>query len=205
MSMAIPSRATEFNKLLVSIIDITDRMKMEEELIKAQKLESVGLLAGGIAHDFNNLLMAIMGNIEMAKMYARPGDRVCEKLAEAEKASYRARDLTQQLLTFSQGGAPVKKTASIAELIRDLAHFALHWSAVRCELAVPDDLLPVEMDEGQMSQGINNLIINADQAMPDGGIIGIQCRNLVIGPHDGLPLKEGHYVHISIKDSGIGI
>jgi len=205
ISMSIPSTKLEINKMLVSIIDITDRMKMEEELIKAQKLESVGLLAGGIAHDFNNLLMAIAGNIELAKMYARPGDRVYEKLTEAERASFRAKDLTQQLLTFSRGGQPVKKSASIAELIQESTRFSLRGSGTRCELSLPDDLLPVEVDEGQMSQVINNLIINADQAMPDGGVITIQCRDVVIGPRDALPLKAGKYVHLSIKDQGIGI
>jgi PAS domain S-box-containing protein len=205
ISMSIPSTELEINKMLVSIIDITDRMKMEEELIKAQKLESVGLLAGGIAHDFNNLLMAIAGNIELAKMYARPGDRVYEKLTEAERASHRAKDLTLQLLTFSRGGQPVKKSASIVELIQESTRFSLRGSGTRCELSLPDDLLPVEVDEGQMSQVINNLIINADQAMPDGGVITIQCRNVVIGPRDALPLKAGKYVHLSIKDQGIGI
>jgi PAS domain S-box-containing protein len=205
ISLSIPSHEPAINNMLVSVIDITEHMKMEEELIKAQKLEAVGLLAGGIAHDFNNLLMAITGNIELAKMFARPGDSVYEKLTEAERAALRARDLTQQLLTFSRGGQPVRKAASIAELIRESARFSLRGSNVRCELSLPDDLMPVEVDEGQMSQVVNNLIINADQAMPDGGIIAIQCRTVDIGSRDGLPLKAGKYVHLSIKDQGIGI
>ena len=185
--------------------DITEKQKMEQELLKLDKLKSIGILAGGIAHDFNNLLMAILGNISIAKLAADPGGKIFERLTEAEKASLRARDLTRQLLTFSKGGAPVKKTILIMELIKESTGFALKGSNVRCKFQIDDDLWPVEADEGQISQVINNLVINADQAMPDGGIIKIQADNIIAGAKDILALKEGKYVKISIKDEGIGI
>ena len=185
--------------------DITDRKKIEEELLKVEKLESLGVLAGGIAHDFNNLLTAILGSISLAKMYAGSGNKVSERLSEAEKASLQARDLTQKLLTFSKGGFPVKKAASISELIRDSAGFVLSGSNVRCEYSTPGNLWPVDVDEGQISQVINNLIINADQAMQQGGIIQVSCENVVLNKADLLPLKGGNYVKISIKDHGVGI
>jgi PAS domain S-box-containing protein len=144
--------------------DITEQRKMEEELLKASKLESLGILAGGIAHDFNNVLTAILGNITLAKVYAKSGDKIHEKLTEAEKASLRAKDLTQQLLTFSRGGAPIKKITYVFELLKDTVLFALSGSNVQCEFTISDKLWPVEIDEGQISQVLNNLIINACQA-----------------------------------------
>ena len=189
----------------VHIRDITTRKKMEEEILKSQKLESLGVLAGGIAHDFNNLLTGILGNISLTKMYLSAEDKGYVRLEEAEKASERARDLTQQLLTFSKGGAPVKKTASMQQIILDSSRLVLSGSNVRCEFFLADDLWLVEVDEGQMSQVVNNLIINADQAMPDGGIIEVSAENVLIDPRDDLALEPGRYVKISIVDHGIGI
>jgi PAS domain S-box-containing protein len=185
--------------------DITDKLKMEEELLKARKLESIGVLAGGIAHDFNNLLTAILGNISLAKILTAKEDRIHQKLAEAEKASLRARDLTLQLLTFSSGGAPVKKSTSIAGIIRDSAAFTLSGSKVNCRFDIPEDLWPAEADEGQISQVINNLIINADQAMPGGGAITVACENIYLVNNELLPLADGRYVSIAISDQGTGI
>ena len=185
--------------------NITEKRNMEEALLKADTLESLGILAGGIAHDFNNILMAIMGNITLAKMYAKPGDKIFERLKEAENASLRAKDLTQQLLTFSRGGAPIKKTVFISKLLEDTVAFVLSGSNVRCEFSISGDLWPVEVDEGQISQVINNLIINADHAMPRGGIIKVSAENTAVDVEQGLPLKEGNYIKISIEDQGIGI
>jgi len=185
--------------------DITVRKKMEDDLLRAQKLESLGVLAGGLAHDFNNLLTAILGNIMLAKMDSRPGDGRYERLEEAERASYRSRDLTQQLLTFSRGGAPIKKTLALGDLIRDAASFSLRGSHSRCEMVFPEVLLPVEADEGQLSQVINNLVINAVQAMPEGGTVRISCENTELGEDSGLPLPPGNYVKVSITDRGVGI
>jgi PAS domain S-box-containing protein len=185
--------------------DVTESRRLEEELRKVQKLESLGVLAGGIAHDFNNLLTGIMGNISLAKVMMNPQDKTFRRLDEAEKAVWRARDLTQQLLTFSKGGAPVRKTSSIEQIVMDSASFVLRGSNVRCEFVVPHNVWPVEADEGQMNQVINNLIINSDQAMPDGGVIKVRIENLSDGQDDLLPMKEGRYVRVSIEDHGVGI
>ena len=160
--------------------DITEKRKMEEDVQKAHKLESIGILAGGIAHDFNNILTAILGNVSLAKISLNPEHEINALLTEAEKATLRARDLTQQLLTFSRGGAPIIRTAPVGELIKDSASFTMRGSKVRCEYRIPDDLWPVEIDEGQISQVISNLIINADQAMANGGVIKIHCKNTII-------------------------
>ncbi len=193
-----------FDEFLISIKDISARKKMENELLQVKKLESIGILAGGIAHDFNNLLTAILGNISLAKMYVMEKE-VYNNLTEIEKASLRAKDLTQQLLTFSSGGTPIKKTINIAELIKDSTDFALRGSNVRCDFFISPDLWSAEVDEGQINQVINNLIINSIQAMPKGGLIQVNADNVTIGQDSVLPLKSGHYVKISIKDTGVGI
>ncbi len=185
--------------------DATEKERLEAEFLKTQKLESVGILAGGIAHDFNNILTAIIGNISLAKKYALPDDKIMERLQDAEKASMRAKDLTRQLLTFSRGGAPIKKIISVAEIIRDSAKFALRGAKVKCEFSIPDELWPADVDEGQISQVIHNMIINADQAMPDGGIIIVSAENRDVTETHNLPLRPGRYIHISIRDTGTGL
>jgi signal transduction histidine kinase/CheY-like chemotaxis protein len=181
------------------------RQQLEEDLLRSRKLESLGVLAGGIAHDFNNLLTAILGNITLALTVSEPDGEVNRRLVEAEKASLRAQDLTQQLLTFSRGGAPVRKAASIGDLISETAGFALRGSNVRLDYAPEPGLWPAEVDPGQISQVINNLIINANQAMPAGGLVTIRTGNAVVQPDDPLPLLPGDYVTISVSDQGIGI
>jgi len=185
--------------------DITDKKRMEEELLKSQRLESIGILAGGIAHDYNNFLTSILGNISLIKIQTEPEDKIYHKLTEAEKACFRARDLTQQFLTFSKGGAPIKKLTSIGGLLGDVAGFVLRGSNVKCELTIPDNLWTVEVDEGQISQVIENLIINADQAMPGGGIVWLEVENVVLKEEDQIPGMEGKAVKITVKDKGIGI
>ena len=185
--------------------DITERRKLEEERLKVEKLESLGILAGGIAHDFNNILTAVMGNLSYAKMGMDRDSETYEVLQEAETASFRARNLTQQLLTFAKGGSPVKETASLSEVIRESGSFVLKGSNVRCDFTIPEDIWPTEIDVGQISQVAQNLIINADQAMPDGGVIKIEMENRVIGVEDALPLPSGKYVHVSVRDKEIGI
>ena len=199
----IRDRTSKIIGVVLVFCDITEKRKMEQDLLRAQKLESVGILAGGIAHDFNNILTAILGNANLAKMYAAD-NKIKEKLTKIEKASLQAKDLTQQLLTFSKGGAPVKKTTSIRELIKDSASFALRGSNVRCHFYIPDDLWPVDIDEGQISQTISNIIMNADQAMPEGGVIQVRAENVVVTAKQQLPLL-GKYIEISIADQGVGI
>jgi PAS domain S-box-containing protein len=178
---------------------------MEQERLRTAKLESIGTLAGGIAHDFNNLLTGIMGNIGLAKISIQPPNPVLEMLEEAEKAAVRARDLTQQLLTFARGGKPVKKLVNIGVLIKESAEFSLRGSNVKLELALPEDLWSVEADEGQIGQVINNLVINADEAMPSGGTLRILASNLGVERARGLPFPRNNYVLIDIMDSGKGI
>jgi PAS domain S-box-containing protein len=185
--------------------EIAERQRLEDELLNTRKLESVGLLAGGIAHDFNNILTAIVGNISLAKQLAPAEHRLIGRLVAAEKACQRATDLTQQLLTFSQGGAPIKRPVSIAELIQETVNFALRGSKIRCEFTIALALWAVDVDEGQISQVISNMIINADQAMPHGGTIRVQAENYPIPAEHTLPLRPGKYVRIAIADQGVGI
>lgn len=185
------------------ILDLTEQRRMEREVMKIQKLDSLGVLAGGIAHDFNNLLTGIMGNISLAKMSVPPDSKAYRRLDEAERASERARGLTYQLLTFSKGGAPIKKIASIGPLVLDSCSFALRGSNVRCEYYISEDIRPVEVDEGQMGQVIHNLIINAAQAMPEGGLVRVSVENVAEGPRN--VRADRGLVRISIQDNGVGI
>lgn len=187
--------------------DITSSKRMEAELAKAQKLESLGVLAGGIAHDFNNLLTAILGNVGLAKLHANPAGKAYKRLEEAETASMRARDLTQQLLTFAKGGAPVKMTASIADILKETALFAVRGSTTRCDISVASDLWPVDIDQGQISQVIHNLVINASQAMPEGGVVHVRAKNVIVRSDDELAptLTRSEYVRLSVADEGHGI
>jgi PAS domain S-box-containing protein len=199
----------KYRGAIAGVQDITDRKRLEEEQQRVEKLESIGLLAGGIAHDFNNILTAILGNISLAGMEAQPGSEIHKSLEQAEKASLRARDLTQQLLTFSKGGVPVKKLASLTELLRDTAGFALRGSNIKCRFFIPDDLWHAEIDAGQVSQVVHNLVINALQAMPTGGTIELTAENMALSETQslgrGLPLNEGNYIRIAVTDHGSGI
>ena len=181
--------------------DITERREIEEELFKARKLESLGILAGGIAHDFNNLLTGIMGNISLSRANIPDGHSAATFLDRARKGAEQSKDLTLQLLTFSKGGAPIKKLTSISQVLMDSAIFALRGSNVRCEFDIDPHLWCAEVDTGQLSQVISNLVINADQAMPGGGSIVIRAENV-------LPLDEndhGRRIRITFKDTGTGI
>ena len=185
--------------------DVTEEKRTNAELAKIKKLESVGVLAGGIAHDFNNILTAILGNVELANFYIEPTSEAYPLLEETRKAAIRAKDLTQQLLTFAKGGDPVRQTASIDKIITDSANFVLHGSSVACDYHIPDDLWQVAVDTGQISQVIQNIILNASQAMPGGGLIEVFCQNVEnIGrEHPALPGEK--YIKIIIADSGPGI
>jgi PAS domain S-box-containing protein len=185
--------------------DITDRKRAEEELQKAQKLESIGLLAGGIAHDFNNILMAIQGNIELARMFLPRGEKATERLAVAEKAAMRARKLSRQLLTFAMGGAPITAATDIRHLLRETVGLTLRGSNVRGEYRLAEDLPPVEADESQLNQVISNLVLNAVEAMPAGGVFRVTAVKESLSPENTLGLPSGEYVRIDIEDQGVGI
>ncbi len=188
------------------ILDITERKQMEKELLKTQKLESVGILAGGIAHDFNNILTAILGNTELAIMLSGSDSKVNGILKNVESASLKARALTQQLLTFSKGGEPVKKTIVISGILKEFVEFPLRGSNVKAEFDVSEKLWPIDADEGQINQVISNLAINAQQAMPQGGVLNVKAVNLHEQDLEKIPsLKQKEYVKISFTDNGIGI
>ena len=191
--------------LLSCIRDITERKAVEEQRLKISKLESVGVLAGGIAHDFNNILAAILGNVSLIKTLTDVNDKRSKFLEELEKASMRARGLTQQLLTFSKGGEPVKEVTAIAEVIRDSAQFVLRGSNIRCDFIFADDLWNAEIDAGQISQVIQNIIVNSRFAMPDGGIITVGCRNVTPDPSAAESLAGKNCLEIRISDNGPGI
>ncbi|MBN1355835.1 PAS domain S-box protein [bacterium] len=185
--------------------DVTHRRKLEEEILKASKLESLGALAGGIAHDFNNILTGLTGSIYMAKHFSRPGDKVHNMLLEAERAVLRAKDLSQQLLSFSKGGSPIKDVISLVPLIRNSMMYSLRGTAIRSKINLPEDLWFVEADPSQMGQVIDNLVTNAVQAMPSGGNIHITGTNCEFAQGDHPALKPGRYVELNIRDEGVGI
>ena len=202
----IKINGTENSTRLLGVIqDITEKRRLEEEAQKAQKLESIGILAGGIAHDFNNLLTAIIGNIALAK-YSLPRENdAYKRLLDSEKASHRAQDLTKQLLTFSAGNRPIKKKCSIEDVVRSGAQIVLENSSVQCKFNAAGDLWPVNIDQGQIKQVVRNIILNAVQAMSDEGIIYVKLENIHINNEFKGRLCEGDYVKISITDTGCGI
>ncbi|HWP93639.1 MAG TPA: response regulator [Thermodesulfobacteriota bacterium] len=185
--------------------DITERKKIDEELLKNQKIESLSTLAEGIAHDFNNILTGILGNVSLAKMYVNPSDKIYKRLTEAERSCFKAAHLTKQLITFSTGGTSTRKVTSVKELLKVSTSFALRGSNVKTEFYLPEDLWSAEIDERQISQVIYNLVINAQQAMDDGGIIKVTAENFTMVSGSELPVREGRYVKITIEDEGVGI
>ncbi|MCP4110811.1 MAG: response regulator [Desulfobacteraceae bacterium] len=181
--------------------------RIEQELLKSKKLESVGILAGGLAHDFNNLLSVILGNINMAKEDISKWHTSYEFLNEAEDASLRAKDLTHQLITLSKGGYPIKRTGSVEKLLRESVLLFTSGYDVSCEFNIQKDLWLADYDEIQMKHVINNIITNANQAMPEGGIIQTDAENYLNDKKNEqvLPLQKEKYVKISIRDQGVGI
>ncbi len=194
------------NRTLVIFTDITERENQQEELIKKQKLESIGVLAGGIAHDFNNILTAILGNISFAGMFIGPDHKAEAPLIQAEKAAKRAAELAHQLLTFAKGGQPVTSSVAPRQLIEESMSLVLRGSNAQSRIEIAEGLSNIEADAGQISQAFNNLIINAVQAMPGGGTISIQATNASLNdnsnPH-GIP--AGEYVRFVFADEGCGI
>ncbi len=192
--------------VIETINNITEKHLLEEERLKTQKLESIGTLAGGIAHDFNNLLQGIFGYISMAKMTINAQEKSLAMLQQAEKALHQSVHLTTQLLTFSKGGKPVKKLIDLRPVIENSARFTLSGSRSDFRLNIPEDLWQAEVDEGQLGQVIQNIVLNADQAMPVGGTIIISAANRAEGDA-ALPLglAKGNYILIAIQDTGVGI
>jgi PAS domain S-box-containing protein len=194
--------------MVVAFRDISDALKAQEERARAGKLASLGLLAGGIAHDFNNILMAIMGNVSMARVSMPPTGPAARALSEAEKACTLARQLTWQLLTFSKGGVPAKKNIALAKILHDCASLVLRGTPVTCTFNIDPDLWTVHADAAQITQVFSNVLINAQQAMPSGGVIQVTAVNTVESARRfeyALPVEAGPYVRVSVTDTGIGI
>ncbi len=204
-AVAIRDKTQKIVNYASIMVDLTDRKKAEEERLKGHMLESIGLLAGGIAHDFNNLLNVIVGNIAVTKMSVQPGDKVYSRLDDAENVCGIASELSRRLITFATGGDPVKKMVSLSDLLVNTISNMLKDSTIKAEFNFPDDLYRVAIDEGQMKQVINNLVINAKEAMPNGGTLTVRGENLSISAQDSSPMREGDYLKISIRDTGAGI
>lgn len=185
--------------------DITERLRIEKEMLKSSKLESLGTFAGGIAHDFNNILTVIIGSLSLMKIEAGENESLVEIVEDTETITHRARDLTQQLLTFSRGGEPIKKRSDLKSLLMETSSFILSGSRIGISYDIEEDLWTVEIDEGQISQAFNNIIINAMQAMPRGGEIQVTARNIVVDGSGQVPLEHGSYVGVTIIDHGSGI
>jgi len=184
--------------------DITERKRNEESLQNAQKLESLGVLAGGIAHDFNNLMGGIFGYMDLA-LQKSIDRQVSSYLAKALATMDRARGLTRQLLTFSTGGAPVRDIGQLFPFVQETTQFALSGSSVSCSFNVSEKLRPCNFDKSQIGQVVDNIVINAQQSMPDGGTIEVSAENISFGEKRHHALAAGDYVKISIKDHGVGI
>ena len=192
--------------MIIRIDDVSRHVAMEQELFKVEKLKSIGLLAGGIAHDFNNFLAAILGNISLALFDERLSDKTRKVLTKAEQASINAKELTGQLLTFAKGGEPRKKLTELPEMIRDAANLGVLGDRFSCRFTIPDNLWPVEIDRGQIAQVIQNMVVNATQAMQDGTVIDIACVNIdSLGEKHLTQLPSGPYVRTTIADSGAGM
>jgi len=191
--------------VIATLEDITEMKKHEAEQYKLEKLESLGILAGGIAHDFNNILTGIMANISFAQVLIEQDHKAGRPLAEAEKASTRAAELAQQLLTFARGGEPNKKVVSVEHLLREAVSLMLRGSNVKAKLNIPASLQSLIADEGQISQVLNNLILNAAQAMPNGGTLTISADNALLPPENNLGLQAGPYISVELRDEGCGI
>lgn len=193
-------------KVLVVARPIYERLQLDAERLKLDKLDSIGIFAGGIAHDFNNLLASIMGNASLLSAQLPQFDKKIQLSDSIVGAANRAVSLTQQLLTFAKGGVSVQKIISIAQVIEDSAEFVLGKSSPsKCTLKISEDLWFINADFGQLCQVVQNLIINANQSMPEGGIIWIGAENMHMPCDNQFGLNHGDYVHVWVEDSGIGI
>lgn len=195
----------QVQEVIQTVLDISKKKRFEQDLLRSEKLESIAGLASGIAHDFNNILTAIVGNVGLARLTLNDHERALARLEAAEKACLRAQSLSKQLLTFSKGGAPVKETSAISDIIRESVKFSLTGSNVACTYDLPDNLWPIDADKDQISQVFNNIVLNSVQAMPDGGNLRIRAQNIQIEESHDLPLEPGRYVRVSISDQGVGI
>lgn len=196
---------TTRKRTVILLIDITDREILQEQLIKTQKLESIGILAGGIAHNFNNALTGVLGFISLAAMHIDPSHKSYPLLQHAEKATKKAAGMAKQLLTFARGGAPVKKAVVLRKLVDDTLKFVPDSSGIQVKFRIADSLHAVLGDEEQLRQAFGNIVLNAVQAMPGGGTITISADN-VRPAFDSLTSdQQTDYVCLTFSDQGCGI
>jgi two-component system sensor histidine kinase EvgS len=202
-----PIRDAESNIVGVVLVfrDMTEDIRIQEKIQQAAKLDSIGVLAGGIAHDFNNLLSGIFGYVQLAAEAADEQSVVHEYLDEVMAIFGRAKSLTQQLLTFSKGGLPKRESRDLKKIIKESSSFSLSGSNIRCTYDLDGQLWPSDVDEFQIGQVIDNLVINAQQAMPGGGKLTISARNLELVDENEYLLQPGYYIHIAVTDTGVGI
>jgi PAS domain S-box-containing protein len=189
----------------MAVTDITQRKRAEADRLILNKLESTGILAGGLAHDFNNLLTVILLNLELAQRLNLPDEKLACYLDDAMEACSAAGSLTAQLVTFAKGGAPVRKAMLLSGLIQESVQPALSGSNVRCEFSLAEDLWVAEVDAGQIGQVIRGIVLNAREAMPQGGMVLVRAENAVLSAQEQPSLAAGEYVRISIADQGTGI
>jgi two-component system, cell cycle sensor histidine kinase and response regulator CckA len=188
-----------------ALTDITERKRIEKDRLIISKLESTGIMAGGIAHDFNNLLMILLLNLELAQTLVKPDEELAFLLEQAKRVALDSQRLTKRLVAFAQGGAPVRELTSLTEVIRESAHLAVRGSRTQCDFSLTEDLWAAEVDAGQIGQVVLNLVGNAQEAMPHGGVVSIRAENAVLESHNSLSLSPGDYVRISIADQGLGM
>jgi PAS domain S-box-containing protein len=204
-AVAIKNRMQSITNYASIMIDITDRKKAEEERLKVHMLESIGFLAEGIAHDFNNLLSVILGNIHIAKMSLPSDEKAFNRLTDAEGVIDLASELSKRLIIFATGGDPRRVLMPLSDLFIDTITTLLKGSMIQVAFDLPEGLAEVSIDEGQIKQVINNLVINAKEAMPNGGMLTVRGTNIQVSSQDNFPMREGHYLHLSISDTGAGI
>jgi len=185
--------------------DVTEKHQIERQLNQTHKMEAIGTLAGGIAHDFNNMLSVVTGNLSYAISQLNQDEELFGVLSDVQEGAKQAQTLTRQLLTFAKGGAPIKKATDLNQITRESAKFVIRGEKVSCEFDLSDNLWTVEVDSGQLNQVISNIVINAKQSMPEGGVIHIRTSNMEIAPESSIPLPSGKYVRILIEDPGVGI
>lgn len=202
---AINDRRGDIIGVALVFQDVTEKLRVEGEANRIRRLESFGLLAGGVAHDFNNILTAIMNNLSLARLSIDSPEKLLKKIDSTEEAVLRARDLTEQLLVFAKGGSPVKELVAIGDLVKNSVAFCLQGPRVRSEISLGDGLWQVKADATQLNQVICNLAINAEQAMPEGGVVSFSLENCTVGPNDLDFVKEGDYVKITVRDQGHGM
>jgi two-component system, cell cycle sensor histidine kinase and response regulator CckA len=192
-------------KMAGVITDITEQKRLSEEVNRIRNLEAIGILAGGLAHDFNNVLNIVYGNVSFAKMLVEEGSEIAESLTDAEEACERASELGVRLRAISQGGLPVSEPIVLAAIVECAAESTFGGGDIAHAITVAGDLLPLEADPRQVRQMVENILLNAKEALGGGGTVTIDIANFRSDGKTGLPLASGDYIRMKIQDSGPGI